>query len=66
MANVGEKCRLRAVDFGQSFRSRPLALVIVGANDSGRDLAGQQFHKAPVIGVGGAVRIETRDEESEG
>ena len=44
----------------------PLAPVVVGANNSGRDLAGQQFHKAPLIGVGGAVRIETRDEKSEG
>jgi hypothetical protein len=65
VADIGEKCRLGAVDFGQSFQSRPRPLEVVGSYNGGGNLSRQQFHKAAVVGVGGAVRIETRDKKSE-
>ena len=51
MADVGEKRGLGAIDFGQSLRPRARPLEVVGSNDGGRNLPGQQFHKAAVIGV---------------
>jgi hypothetical protein len=65
VADVGEKRRLGAVDFSQGFHARPRSLEVVGSYNGGRNLPGQQFHKATVVGVGRAVRIETGHQKSE-
>ena len=65
VTDVGEKGRFRAVDFGESFHSRPRPLIS-SARTIAAELPGQQLHKAAVIGVGGAVRIEAGDKKSDG
>jgi len=43
VADVGEKRRLGAVDFGQGFHSRPRSLEVVGSYNGSRNLPGQQI-----------------------